>query len=85
MFSLRMFMSFLLASLIFIAFTTKTFWIQWTFLAFIVLVVFIVIELFLEEESFANSPNYDHWKNLKESRLIEFESDSSSKDKKKLF
>ncbi len=85
MLSLRLFLSIVLASLIFIAFSTKTYWIQWTFLAFITTVIFILTELFLNEESYANSPNYDHWRNLKESKLIEFESDSSSKDKKKLF
>lgn len=85
MLSLRQFLFGLLAVFTFIAFSTRDYWIQWTFVAFITLVILIVSELFLEEEEFANSPNYDHWKHLKDSRLLEFESDSTSKDKKKLF
>lgn len=85
MISLRLFFSIVLSVFIFVAFSTKIYWIQWTFIAFITTVLFILSELFLNEENYANSPNYDHWKNLKESKLIEFESDSSSKDKKKLF
>lgn len=82
MLTLRRSLLLLLAILIFIAFTTAEYWIHWTFLAFITLVMIIISELFLEEDSFANSPEYDHWRNMKDSRLLEFESDQSSKDKK---
>lgn len=85
MLNLRRFLCGLLATVIFIAFSTRDFWIHWTFIAFIVFMVLLITELFLGEEEFANSPNYDHWKQLKDSRLIEFESDTTSKDKKKLF
>ena len=85
MLSVRQILLTFLVVLIFIAFTTKTYWIQWTFLAFITLILLIVSELFLEEEVFANSPNYDHWKNLKDSKLLDFDSDQTSKNKKKLF
>jgi len=82
MLNLRGFLIFLLAFFIFVAFTTKTFWIQWSFVAFITAVALLITELFIDEESFANSPNYDHWKQLKESRLLDFEIESSSKEKR---
>ncbi len=82
MLTLRLFLIFLIAFFIFVAFTTKTFWIQWSFVAFITGVALLLTELFGDEESFANSPNYDHWKQLKESRLLDFEFESSSKEKR---
>jgi len=85
MLNLRRLLVLILAILIFIAFTTKTYWIQWTFLAFITLVMIIISELFLEEEEFANSPNYNYWKNLYESRLLDFDTDQTTKNQKKMF
>ena len=83
--SIRQILLTFLVVFIFIAFTTKAYWIQWTFVASITFVMLLMSELFLEEEVFANSPNYDHWKNLKDSKLLDFDSDQTSKNKKKMF
>lgn len=42
--------------------------------------------IFLNEEDFVYDPNYEHWKQLTESRVLQFEPDTTStKDKKKTF
>lgn len=78
-FSLRSFFITLIAVLIFVAFTTKAYWIQWAFFAFLAATLFLLSELFLNEESFANNPEYKHWKQLSEARLLDFESEAYKK------
>lgn len=69
----------------FCAFATQTLWIQWTLIAVVTGILFMLDLMFMDQEEFVNSPNYDNWRQLKDSGLHEFDSDSSAKNKKMLF
>ena len=61
--------------LVFIAFSTASYWIQWTFIAATALVLLIIDIIFLNEDDFVYDPSYNHWKSTTERRLLEFEED----------
>jgi hypothetical protein len=72
--------------LVFIAFCTPEFWIQWTFGAFVAFIFLLVDLMFFNDADFVYDPDYNHWKDLNEPKDFQFEADFSSlKDQKKRF
>jgi len=80
--------------LVFIAFCTPDYWIQWAFLASIAFLILVVGNLnsflnsdllFTGENDFIFDPDYNHWKSLQEPKDFQFEADFTAVkgDKKK--
>jgi hypothetical protein len=79
------FMILLIVFFIFIAVVSVSLWKQFTLFAFLTGILLLIDIIFLNESEYSNSPSYDHWKNLQESGLHEFDSDVSAKNKKMVF